>query len=240
MINTIEEEPIPLDQIPAEHIPGRGKPVHQVTLSLWYRRGIRGVKLETILIGGRRCTSLPALNRFYQAISAARSSLPSHKGAAVPPAIPAPSARRARPFAGRWMIWPSVESDRGADRRPPSHALDLPSGQGGMLHTVQGLRPVHAAPSLPGLTGPRKRACGHRMAGSEADGDYPARRRQGQGRRPPRSMLYPFVAFPREALDLLERGNLTPMDVCVLLEIARFRKGADMFAWVTQSGSSAR
>ncbi len=89
MIDTVAERPIPLDQIPAEHIPGRGgNPVHQVTLSLWYRRGIRGVKLETILIGGRRATSLEALNRFYQAVSQARSSHPSHQGAAVPAGNP--------------------------------------------------------------------------------------------------------------------------------------------------------
>jgi Protein of unknown function (DUF1580) len=93
MIDTTAEKPIPIDEIPAEHIPGRGgKPVHQVTLSLWYRRGIRGVKLETIMIGGRRATSIEALNRFYQAVSQARSSHPSHQ----PPAKAAPSPRTER------------------------------------------------------------------------------------------------------------------------------------------------
>jgi Protein of unknown function (DUF1580) len=70
MIDTVAERPIPLDQIPPEAIPGRGgNPVHKVTLSLWHRRGIRGIRLETIMVGGRRCTSLEALSRFYQAIS---------------------------------------------------------------------------------------------------------------------------------------------------------------------------
>jgi len=108
MIDTTVEKPVPIDEIPAEHIPGRrGKPVHQVTLSLWYRRGIRGVKLETILIGGRRCTSLEALNRFYQNVSAARSTHPSHRsyqptpvgGPADPP--PSPRTERARSKAAR-------------------------------------------------------------------------------------------------------------------------------------------
>jgi len=93
MIDTIAEKPIPLDQIPPEAIPGRGgNPVHQVTLSLWYRRGVRGVRLETIMIGGRRCTSIEALNRFYQAVSQARSPHPSHQ----PPTDAAPSARTGR------------------------------------------------------------------------------------------------------------------------------------------------
>ncbi len=93
MFDTIAEKPIPLDQIPPEAIPGRGgKPVHQVTLGLWHRRGVRGVKLETIMIGGRRCTSIEALNRFYQAVSQARSSHPSHR----PPAEASPSARAER------------------------------------------------------------------------------------------------------------------------------------------------
>jgi len=114
MIDTIEEKPIPLDQIPAEHIPGRGgKPVHQVTLSLWYRRGIRGVKLETILIGGRRCTSLPALNRFYQAVSRARSTHPAHQPSAAAPALPARRARVTRPPAWRRRNFPSGGPDRG-------------------------------------------------------------------------------------------------------------------------------
>jgi len=93
MIDTTAERPVPIDEIPAEHIPGRGgKPVHQVTLSLWYRRGVRGILLETIMIGGRRCTSIEALNRFYQAVSQARSTHPLHQ----PPADAAPPPRAAR------------------------------------------------------------------------------------------------------------------------------------------------
>ena len=84
MIDTITEKPIPLDQLPVEAIPGRGgKPVHMVTLSLWYRRGVRGVRLETLMVGGRRCTSLEALSRFYQAVSQAKSTHPSHGAVAV-------------------------------------------------------------------------------------------------------------------------------------------------------------
>src|SRR5271157_87707 len=93
MIDTIAERPIPLDQIPPEAIPGRaGNPVHKGTLGLWHRRGVRGVRLETWMVGGRRCTSIEALNRFYQAVSQARSAHPSHR----PPADAAPSPRTGR------------------------------------------------------------------------------------------------------------------------------------------------
>ena len=40
---------------------------HPSTLHRWRLRGIRGVKLDTILIGGRRYTSREALQRFFAA-----------------------------------------------------------------------------------------------------------------------------------------------------------------------------
>src|SRR4051812_22603726 len=74
MIDTIAERVFPLDQIPPEMIPGRdGKPVRNVTRGLWHRRGVRGVRLETVMWGGGRCTSLEALARFYEAVSQAKA-----------------------------------------------------------------------------------------------------------------------------------------------------------------------
>jgi hypothetical protein len=49
-----------------ELIPGR--PAIQ-TLHRWRLRGIRGHKLETILIGGKRFTSIEAIERFSAALS---------------------------------------------------------------------------------------------------------------------------------------------------------------------------
>lgn len=46
---------------------------HTSTLHRWRLRGVRGVKLETILIGGRRYTSHEALERFFAATTAAAS-----------------------------------------------------------------------------------------------------------------------------------------------------------------------
>ena len=47
------------------------KRVHTATIWRWIQRGVRGVKLETVLIGGRRYTSREALQQFIAATTAA-------------------------------------------------------------------------------------------------------------------------------------------------------------------------
>lgn len=47
----------------------RGRPAHVGTLYRWASRGCRGVKLESIQIGGSRCTSMEALQRFFDRLS---------------------------------------------------------------------------------------------------------------------------------------------------------------------------
>lgn len=42
----------------------------------WYRHGVRGAKLETVVIGGRRYTSIEALERFAEATTAAADGQP--------------------------------------------------------------------------------------------------------------------------------------------------------------------
>jgi len=54
----------------ASRLPGRP---HISTLHRWRQRGVRGVKLETLLLGGRRYTSREALKRFAAATTAAGS-----------------------------------------------------------------------------------------------------------------------------------------------------------------------
>ena len=48
-----------------------GRRIHPSTLHRWRLRGTRGVKLETLLVGGTRYTSVEALNRFFAATTAA-------------------------------------------------------------------------------------------------------------------------------------------------------------------------
>jgi hypothetical protein len=57
----------------ARLLPGH---VHVSTIHRWRLRGAKGIKLETVLIGGRRYTSREAVARFAAAVTAARDGLP--------------------------------------------------------------------------------------------------------------------------------------------------------------------
>jgi hypothetical protein len=50
---------------------------HASTIWRWYKVGVRGRRLETIVMGGRRLTSLEALSRFAGALTAARDGIPA-------------------------------------------------------------------------------------------------------------------------------------------------------------------
>ena len=71
MSDILSEAPIPISEAP-KHVPGRP---HGATIWRWHKRGISGVKLETILIGGRRFTSKEALARFFTATTAAKDGI---------------------------------------------------------------------------------------------------------------------------------------------------------------------
>ncbi|MBL8753076.1 MAG: DUF1580 domain-containing protein, partial [Planctomycetes bacterium] len=47
------------------------------TLFRWATKGCSGVVLETICVGGMRCTSKEALQRFFDAVTRARASAPA-------------------------------------------------------------------------------------------------------------------------------------------------------------------
>jgi len=57
------------------------------TLHRWRQRGVRGIKLETVLLGGRRFTSREALERFSAAVTSAANGKT---------AVSSPSAARRR------------------------------------------------------------------------------------------------------------------------------------------------
>ena len=46
-----------------------GKRINVSTLWRWATLGVRGIKLETIMAGGSRATSLEAIERFFQALT---------------------------------------------------------------------------------------------------------------------------------------------------------------------------
>ncbi len=71
MIDIHEETVVRLADAPS-HLPSRrgGKRLHIATLYRWSQRGCRGIKLETVQVGGTLCTSLEALQRFCDRLTA--------------------------------------------------------------------------------------------------------------------------------------------------------------------------
>ncbi|QDT95293.1 DUF1580 domain-containing protein [Gimesia aquarii] len=55
----------------AKFLPRRraGRKPHVSTLYRWAKQGLRNVKLETIQVGGTCCTSVEALQRFFDTLS---------------------------------------------------------------------------------------------------------------------------------------------------------------------------
>lgn len=70
MISLTEETLIPLRDVPA-HLPPRpgGKRIHVSAVYRWTQRGVQGIRLETIRVGGTTYTSVEALQRFADALT---------------------------------------------------------------------------------------------------------------------------------------------------------------------------
>ena len=76
MIDVTHDTLIRFRDLPAwsqEHL---GKRLHQSTFQRWRLRGVRSVKLVSILIGGERYSSEEALQRFFAATTAAADGQP--------------------------------------------------------------------------------------------------------------------------------------------------------------------
>ena len=71
MIEVQKEALIRLRDVPNWTKENLGNRVHPSTVHRWRLRGTRGVRLETILAGGTRYTSVEALNRFFAATTVA-------------------------------------------------------------------------------------------------------------------------------------------------------------------------
>ncbi|MBI3465351.1 MAG: DUF1580 domain-containing protein [Planctomycetes bacterium] len=70
MIDLAAETVLSLSEA-ARYLPRRraGKNPHVSTLFRWARDGLRGVRLETIRVGGTLCTSLEALQHFCERLT---------------------------------------------------------------------------------------------------------------------------------------------------------------------------
>ncbi|MEM9351607.1 MAG: DUF1580 domain-containing protein [Planctomycetota bacterium] len=55
-----------------------GKRPHTATIYRWRTRGVRGARLETVVIGGRRVTSVDAVRRFVRETTASADVASGH------------------------------------------------------------------------------------------------------------------------------------------------------------------
>lgn len=80
MIDTTRENLVPLRCVPGR-LPKRpsGKRIHISAIYRWTDSGIRGVVLESIRIGGVTFTSLEAIQRFAERLSAPETLLSSRR-----------------------------------------------------------------------------------------------------------------------------------------------------------------
>ena len=81
MIDLQNEHVLPL-RVAAKRLPRQraGRKVHVSTLYRWAHDGLRGVRLETIYVGGTVCTSLEALQRFFDRLTAQRQQSTCERG----------------------------------------------------------------------------------------------------------------------------------------------------------------
>ncbi len=70
MIDVCEEALFPLSQGP----PGLKRRVSAATWWRWATKGVRGARLDSVVLGGRRYTSAEALARFTRALNSPTSS----------------------------------------------------------------------------------------------------------------------------------------------------------------------
>ena len=70
MIDISEEKLVTPAEI-TKHVPCRraGKKCNIATVYRWMTDGVRSVKLESLCVGGTRCTSIEALQRFFDALT---------------------------------------------------------------------------------------------------------------------------------------------------------------------------
>ena len=73
-INTSEEELLTLTQAARRYRPPDARPLAPSTIWRWQKKGISGVRLETICIGGTRYTSAEKMQLFFDAVTLARST----------------------------------------------------------------------------------------------------------------------------------------------------------------------
>jgi hypothetical protein len=95
MIDIRNETIIRLEDVRA-HLPSsrRGKYLSKAVAFRWASKGVSGVLLETVKVGGARYTSVEALQRFVDALNPAQQVGPPRGSIAAPTKSPCPAARQ--------------------------------------------------------------------------------------------------------------------------------------------------
>ncbi len=65
----------------AANLPIFPKKLHLATIYRWIQRGIKGVRLESVKIGGTHCTSVEAVRRFIERTNEPDSAAVGHTSA---------------------------------------------------------------------------------------------------------------------------------------------------------------
>ena len=88
MIDISSEAVVTLTEA-TKHLPARrkGKRPNVATLYRWAQVGVRGVRLETLQVGGTKCTSLEALQRFCERLTDPRTAASARTSKACSRAI---------------------------------------------------------------------------------------------------------------------------------------------------------
>ena len=84
-IDINNERVIPISEAP-RHFPGRP---NISSIYRWFGRGARGARLETLVVGAKRFTSIEAIERFIERTTA------NSVGASLPPSRPTTRQREA-------------------------------------------------------------------------------------------------------------------------------------------------
>ena len=86
MIDLSTERVVTLSEA-TRHVPGRGgKRPNVCTIYRWGDRGLNGVRLETLQVGGTKCTSIEALQRFCERLTSTgviHGRRPKHRERAI-------------------------------------------------------------------------------------------------------------------------------------------------------------
>lgn len=100
-----------------------GRKTHAATLHRWARRGLRGVRLETVRVGGVVCTTVASLQNFFAALSQFESAELSENHTSHFSEPPSPEGRDAQiesALRSRRLLpegEPRRSSDDGSDNR---------------------------------------------------------------------------------------------------------------------------